>query len=245
MDAAPFAKAIDLWGVSSEGRRVDSGKEFTLGPMPIVLAPVSPKRVRTMASFAVSPANLTPAIEEQRATVSLHNDGPNRMVGFLRLKAPGSWRITPREATLDLLPGQSATIAVSLRLPSNQAAGDFILEGRYQGAAGPEEHWSLRAPIFVGSSELDVKALARSDGVGLRVVQRVTNRSRRMLNLRSLLIAPQQPRQVRTISGLAAGQSVVREFQIDNATALKDRFIRISVEQVDGPIRHNDVIKVE
>ncbi len=244
-DAVPVAKAVDLWGVPSEGRRALGGKEFTLGSMPIVLAPVAPSRVRTMASFSLSPTNVTPTIEEQRVTLSLRNQGPKRMVERLRLVVPPSWRITPSQVSIDVPSGQEVKTALSLRLPSNQAAGAQVLVGLFSGAEGDEPHYTLRTPIFVRSIELDVKVLTRVEGRGLRVVQRVTNLSERTLNLRGLLIAPNQPRQVCSIKQLIAGQSAVREYQIENGASLADRFIRVSVEQVDGPLRHHDVIKVE
>lgn len=244
-DIAPSAKAVDLWGNPSEGRAAKDELEFALGSLPIVLAPVAPSRVRTMASFAVNPTDVTPTIEEQRATVSLRNGGAKRMVGRLRLMAPPSWRVTPSTLAVDVPPGSEWKAPLTLRLPSNQAAGPYVLVGRFSGADQESTDLTIRAPIFVRSADLDVNVLTRMEGRGLRIMQRVTNLSGRTLDLQSLLIAPNRPRQIRTIQHLVAGQSVVREYQIEDGADLSDRCIRVSVEQIDGPLRHHDVIKIK
>lgn len=244
-DTAPAAQVVDLQGRRTEGRAVAGGNEISIDSMPILLVPVTPSRVRTMASFTVQPGTVAPTVQEQRLQISLRNHGSKRMVGSLRWNTPTSWQIAPQMIPMDIAVGQEAKMTVSLRLPSNQAAGTFTLIGRFTGTGQGESPMRFRAPIEVGSPELDVNVLTCVEGSGLRIVQRVTNRGNRALNLRGLLIAPSAARQIRTIHHLVAGQTAVRTYHIEDAAALADRWIRVSVEQVDGPIRRNDLIKLE
>ncbi len=244
-DTAPAAQLVDIQGRRAEICAVDGGMEFSIDSMPVVLAPVAPSRVRTLASFAVLPTIVAPTVQEQRLQISLRNHGTKRMVGSMRWNIPVSWQITPQMVPMDLAAGQETQMAVSLRLPSNQAAGTYTLIGRFTGTGEGQSPMTFRTPIVVGSPELDVNVLTCVEGRGLRIVQRVTNRSNRTLNLRGLLIAPPVARQVSTIRQLVAGQTAVRTYHVEDAAALTDRWIRVSVEQVDGPIRHNDVVKIE
>ncbi|HKQ48116.1 MAG TPA: NEW3 domain-containing protein [Phycisphaerae bacterium] len=244
-DLGPSARVIDLDGRIGEPAMAAGGRRFEMGALPIVFAPVSPERVRTMASFAVSPATIAPTVDAPAITLKLRNHGRARLIGRLRVVPPPSWQAMPAFVSVDLAPGGELATPLSLRIPSNQAAGAYVLTGVFTGSGAGEAAMTLRAPIAVGSSAVDVNVMTRAEGRGLRIVQRVTNRGDNTLNLRGLVIAPNRPRQASTIRHLPPGQSAVREFEIPDAASLTNRWIRVSLEEVDGPLRHNDVIKVE
>jgi alpha-galactosidase-like protein len=244
-DAAPAARVIEVGGRINEMATAAGGRSFELGTTPLILAPVSPGRVRTMASFAADPATIAPSVNAPPVTLTLRNHGRTRLVGRLRILPPASWQATPSFVSVDLAPGGEMATPVALRIPSNQAAGDYVLTGVFTGSGEGESAMTLRTPIAVGAAALDVNVMTRTEGRDLRIVQRVTNRGESALDLRGLVIAPNRPRQVSTIRHLPPGQSIVREYQLRDAASLADRWIRVSLEEVAGPLRHNDVIKIE
>lgn len=245
MDLDDRARQIDLWGNARAPGRVSDRCETSVDVMPSIVSPVSITRVRTMAGFSIDEAGMRPDVVEQSRVLTLTNSRGIQMHGELRLEVPRGWQIHPRKHAIDLEPGESAKIEVSMLVPSNQAVGEYTLRGRLRLEGDPLNGLRLQLPLSVVVPELDVGVVARMDGDRLVVRHRITNRSEESLNLRAVLIAPGFSRQVRIMQHLAPGQTAVRGFEIEGAAALSGKQCRVSVEQVDGPIRHNQLVKVD
>jgi hypothetical protein len=163
----------------------------------------------------------------------------------LKLIAPPGWRIMPAVMSVNLAPGQTFSQPVAFHLPSNQPAGPMILTARLRALDDDFEGATLRTPIEVNAPGLDVNAAACVDGDHVRVIHRITNRTDDALRLKSYLVSPDHSRDVRLIRNLAPGQTTVREYRIDEVAGVAGRHIRLTVEQIDGPLRHNAVLKLE
>lgn len=246
VDVGPEARQIDLWGNVTAISASSEGGAILVGGAPTVLAPVSPSRIRTLASFGMSEsAALQAGIDRQRRVVKLANPYSTRLRGTLALDAPDGWRIEPRKAPVDLASGEQARVEVDVVVPSNQAAGEFVLKGRLSVDGGEPAELVLKAPVSVESPGLDVAVLTRREGTGVEVFQRITNRTQEHLNLRGLLIAPNCPRQTQTISNLPPGDTAVRRYTIENAGRVAGKAVRVSAEQISGPLRHNALIVLD
>jgi hypothetical protein len=245
LDVGPAARQIDLWANVTATEAADGGRAFLVGAAPTIISPVDPTRVRTLASFAVAEPTLQACVDQQRRTVTLSNPRATRLHGTLKLDAPPTWRIEPSKTEIDIPPGGQAKVNVELVLPINQAAGEFSLAGRLLAEGQSPGEIALQAPLSVESPGLDVSVLARREGQGVEVLQRITNRTEGPVTLRGLLIAPDCPRQTQTVRDLPPGDTVIRRYMIASPAKLVGRPIRVLAEQVDGPLRHNTLIVLD
>lgn len=236
---------VNLWGVRSTCSRSLEGNTFRLGTMPVMVTGINPRRVAIVASLELDLPLLPPTIEDHDRVLRLSNSSSSRLRGPLRFVVPHGWHIRPGQTIIDLEPGASASIPVRIRLPANQAVGDFEMVGRLKADGGESDEWVLRAPVAVESAGLDVDVAAFRDGDRVRVIQRVTNRTEGELDLKASMISPDLPREWRTISRLGAGESAIRKYEIPGGAALRGRAVRVSVEQVGGGVRHNALVVLE
>ena len=99
----------------------------------------------------------------------------------------------------------------------------------------------LRTPVRVGSAGVDVNVLTRLDVDGLHVYQRVSSLIDAPVRLQSFVVADGRRLQGGVFE-LPSRESVVREYLLDRQLLDQDVPIRVSLEQVDGPIRDNRLI---
>ena len=245
LDVGDKARQIDIYSNVTTGSDARGGLAFSVGAMPTVITPVAPWRVRLSSSFTVRNPQLQPAVREQVRTVNLTNTHSLKLNGVLHLKPPAGWRIRPQKFKINLRPGASGEFEISLRLPTNEPAGDYKLVGRLE---VDDEDWpslTLCAPLAVNAPGLDVNVMAYRDGEVVRIVQRITNHTDDNLRLRAYMLSPNAARDVRFINNLATGQTTVREYEVREAAKLAGRYFRVSVEEVGGPLRHHTAIKLD
>lgn len=244
IDLGGDAQEIDLWGNARSPESVEGGRRFRVDAMPRIIRPVSPSRVRMLAGFVVDDPAIQATIREHRRVVTFVNTHQSRISGMLRFQSPPGWRIRPKKTHLDLAPGESAKIDITLRIPSNQAAGDYELVGHLAVESQAFPRLTLRTPLKVDAPGLDVNVMAFQDGGVVSVVQRITNRTDGPLNLRAFVIAPNQDRVSGLIKNLAAGHTAIRKYELPQTSTEAGTYIRVSVEQVGGSLRHNAVLKL-
>ncbi len=245
IDIDEGARQVDLWGNVGEMPRGEGGRTATIEAMPTIVRPVSAARLRTMAGFSIDTPDLRPDVLEQFRTLTLTNSRGIQMHGKLTLKAPRGWQIHPRQHAVDLDPGETGEFEIRILVPTNQAVGNYTLRGRLALEGDPLDGLRVQLPLKIAVPELDVGVAARTDGDRLIIRHRITNRTEESLNLRGVLIAPGFPRQVRIVQHLAPGQTAVRHFEIEDAAALSGKRCRVSVEQVDGRLRQNQLIGID
>jgi hypothetical protein len=244
-DGAARANCVDIQGHVDRLTMTPDGAALPLGPAPTIFAPVSAWRMKTMASFRLDDPAVAASARRHRRTLRLVNHRPGPLAGDLKLSVPWGWTIEPRLIPLKLDVGEKIELDVALTAPTNQPVVDTQLVGRLIGPGLDAPQLVLRAPFSVDSPGLDVNVLTRLDADRLRVIQRVSNHSGRTLDLRGLVIVPRRPRTTRLFGPLADGETVVREYEIEQAADLAGQAIRVSVEQIDGPLRHHRVIRFE
>ncbi|MCA9257309.1 MAG: hypothetical protein KDA33_16800, partial [Phycisphaerales bacterium] len=243
LDIPPSAEVHDVWGRPIDVRRTEKGARFSVGGMPILIGPVSTPRIREIDSFEVDDPRLTASIRTQKRDVRLVNTHGEDLVGEMLLQGPAGWRVSPKRIPVKLRPGETLNYPIQLKPPSNAPAGWYSLRGRLDVGGDGDGETYVATPLRVDAPGLDVNVFAHRDGDGVRFVQRVTNTADRVMELRSYLIAPGRPRDTRSINHLGAGETAVREYHVDPATTLAGQFVRISVEEVGGELKHNTVIQ--
>jgi hypothetical protein len=244
-DIGPQAKLIDLWANVSDTLPADDGREFLVDAMPRIIAPATVWRAMMLAGFAVDQPAFQVAVAEHERVLTLANPRAAKLRGTLRLEAPPGWRVRPRKIEIDVAAGQTARLEVVFRIPNNQSSGDYTLLGRLNTEDRDVGNLVLRAPLHVRSPGLEVSIMTSLTGRRLNVVQRITNRTDESINLRTFMVAPQVSFDTRHIANLAAGQTAVREYRIDDARTLAGRHIRVSTQQIGGSLQHNQVISFD
>lgn len=245
LDLSAGAKQIDMWENTTEIPHVDDGLRIELDSMPIVISPVSLYRARLLAGFQLDDPRLRVALRGNRRKVRLANPGTEDLRGVLSLQPPVGWRIRPQKIPFDLKGGEVGSFDINIRLPNNQAMQDCQLVGQLQIEGAGNEAIRLVAPVHVESPGLDVSLLTRRDGDQLVATHRVTNLTDRAVNLHVFLIAPDRSRTGGIIRDLGAGETAVREYRIDVSANMKGRYLRVGVDQIEGPLHDNRLIRLE
>lgn len=224
--------------------RADRGHTLPVGALPSILTGVPGPRVLALARFAVNPALINAGPRQQEVNLRFFNPHATPLHGLIHLSAPEGWEVSPSTVLVRLGAGGTLESPLIVRVPSNQPSGRVELVGRLEASGDELDGLVLRAAVDVGSAALGVNVLTRAEGAALRVFHRVTNRTDSPLNLRCVLIAPGRAEEQRLIRALGPGQSAVREFVLPDAAALGNRMARVTVEQLDGPIRDNRLIEI-
>lgn len=244
-DALLEAAHYDIRGRMRPTASTPRGRVFTVDAAPSVIMPVDTKRIQTVSSFQVEPVDVKVQVEPNRRRLRLRNFFGAAMTGDLVLMPPEGWRVSPERHQISLGPGAWAEIELSIQLPANQAVGDFALEARFTREGDSTPELTLRAPVRVTSPGLDVGVLTRVDGTRLHIVQRITNRTDRALDLRAMVLFPDRRSETRMVRRLAAGATTVREYVIDHADRLVGRPIRVTAEEPEGGLRCHRIVTIE
>jgi len=241
VECAAGARRIDLWGNVTPLTETDGPVDVQIDAMPVVISPVHRWTAKLLESFAVDDPQLEAVAAEQPRTVRLTNPRTSQLRAELSFDPPPGWRIRPRRIAVDLKPGETLRAPIAIRVPINQAVGEYTLDARL-GALGADI-LRLQTAVEIISNGLDVKVLSRLDGANVRVIQRMTNTSDKSLDLRSYVLAPGHGPMSRMVHGLAPGETAIREYVMENIAALAGNHVRVSVEEVNGPLRRHDLLK--
>lgn len=243
-DAVPDARHYDLFGNQQPISLSDDGRILMVESLPSVLVPVDAERVRTLADFHIDNSVVQVRLEPHRRVLKLRNGYRRTLAGRLEILPPDGWQVSPRRHDLHVPPGAWTEIPLILQMPANQAIGPLVLRARLRSAGQPASQLMLRASLSVSCPELDVNVLTRMEENGLHVVQRITNRSGRTLDLRSLVLYPDMRDESRVITGLVDGQTAVREYTLEDAETLLGRPIRVTVEEWSGSIKCHHLVTI-
>jgi len=242
LDLPDGARHIDAWGHALPTTETNGWMRVAVGPMPQLLTGVQPAALRFQDSFELDDDAITVAIEEHQRTLRLKNTFAEDLEGELVIDAPRGWRITPRRIDLRLRPNEMSETTVFIKPPVNETIGTKRLFATIKlGKRGPGRMWT---PLNVVAPGLEVSVFGHIEGESVRFFQRVTNRSNEPIDLRSYLIAPELPRLSRSIRSLGVGETAVREYVYPSAAQLNGRPVRLSLEEIGGALRHNEVLRV-
>lgn len=244
LDVDESCELVDLWGNAVTGKASAGGRQFTVGAIPSILRSVKPRQIKMITSLRLDNAIVDAGQREHQRKLQIINPSDMPMNGYIRLRGPSAWRVRPNRIPIDLAPRQSQSLDIAIRVPSNQAAGNFEIVAELYASGIGADMLTMRTPVEVATPGLDVNVMAYKEGDDVRIVQRITNKSNSNMNLRAYVIAPDKARDVRFIHNLAAGDSAVRDYVVDGTKNWAGRNIRVTVEDIDGKLKHNDLISL-
>ena len=240
----PWSLGTDAVAYDMLGRPIDAAQNRPLrvASTPVIVMPVNGDLLRQQMAVRLEGPPLPMNGEVQARTVIVRNELAQALNATLRLSPPSGWTIKPREWPLRLEPGQEARTPISIRIPTYVAGGDYHVAGRLvpQGKDGIDVSVSLR--ITLAAPGIEARAWLQRVDDRLLIRQRVVNRGEKPLNARAFLVAPGTARQARAIRELRVGDGVWLEFALADASRLRGQPIRLTVESLDGAVRHNQVL---
>lgn len=230
-----------------EGRSLDKATTHAgiwLTESPVFVSGVQVRELRFADALAIEGPPLEVGRESQTRPLRFKNPTRRRLDATLKLSPPTGWSISPTTIRLSVAPGATTTMPVELRLPRNAPAGTtpVPVEAAIDDMGGP---FPLNASAIVGLADLDVRVFWRIEQGRLVIQQLVTNRADHPVNLRAAVRSPNHPRESRSIENLDPGRTAMREFVLDNAAALLDRSVRVTLARPGGAEVANHIIRVE
>ncbi|MFQ5462173.1 MAG: hypothetical protein ACE5E5_06045 [Phycisphaerae bacterium] len=231
---------VDAWGVSTPLVRGEDGRhQVRLYPTPVFIEGVENWLVDLWASVRLEPNELATGTELAAHTIEIPYKGSRALSGTLALVGPESWEITGSRTSLQLSPQRVTQIPVSIRYPHNVAAGERLLTAQLQ-LARPPYFLEIPLTLRLGLLDVDVLAMASRKSGDIILTHTVTNRSAKMIDLRSTANVPGRERQYRPLTNVAPGDSQTVEFRFSRADALAGKTVNLSLRDVnDGPRVHN------
>lgn len=211
---------------------------------PVIYTPIDSPQAELHASIRLATSDLAPGPQPQANELLLRNARPRAIQGRIELIPPPGWQIAPTIFHTALAGGAQKSFPLTIRVPGNEVGGERAIRGVMRtGGGGDGERFDFQLPVRVGVRDLDVQVYAGGEGGRLIIRQRITNRSADTLDFETTALAPGQRRQVRLVRGLAPGQTAEKTYEFDRAAELKGRAIRVSLQEVDGPRRHNEIVR--
>jgi hypothetical protein len=251
MYLGPEPVAIDVWGNRIAVPLVQGKHYLELSHMPLFIEGIDPELALFRAAFKVEPRFIESLQVPHQRSVTLYNPWQRTISGHMIVLDPHDWQITPRKHYFSIASGQSSEIPLTLMFPASEVAGikhlrvrfDFLAHHRYEVDLTTPMELGLRDVSFSAtlSQEYDPRTSTR-DAV---VTQVITNQGKKDLALYAFASMPGFPGQVRIVSQLKPGQSIVRRFRFTGgADALMDAAVRVGLRETDGPAMLNKVLRM-
>ncbi|UCG34107.1 MAG: hypothetical protein JSU68_05615 [Phycisphaerales bacterium] len=235
---------LSAWGEVSPVPLEGDGHVLNVTRMPVIFDGVSKRLMMLRGAVRLNPPFMESSLTLHETTFEMTNPYREPVSGRIRLDVPARWDVSPTHFEFSLPPGETFRQLLNIRFPQVETAGNKPVMAHLMLDAGEEYELRIPLQIEVGLRDLGVTALAQRVGNKVVVRQRVTNFSSVPVNYRSFLVAPGRVRQTRLISNLHPGQTVLKEYDFDDAADLIGRSVRIGLREVDGPLIHNEVIEI-
>ncbi|HEY3245057.1 MAG TPA: hypothetical protein VGM03_17075 [Phycisphaerae bacterium] len=231
---------IDLWGRASALRRAPDGRhQIQLSPTPVFVQGSQRWLPALYASVSFTPLQVEFSLDAQQHTLHLANPASNGISAEVRWIMPENWEAQPNRIAVNLAPGGKADIPVTLRYPASEPAGIKPVKLAIQVQAESPYYLEIPLQLELGLRDIEVWGYAIQEGDRLVMRHGVTNRSPRVINLRSFAIVPGHLRQSRLLTGLAPGESTTTEYRFPRAADLSGRSLRLGLREANGSRIHN------
>ena len=207
---------------------------------PRIVTALDPVSVGIASSIGLSPDRLDLADRRHDVVLRFQNPGSRRLSGRVELESPRGWRLEPSEFTVSAGPREWIELPLRIGWNGPQAAGAIALAGTVTLETRRPTVIPVRIPLFLESDALLVDAdwdLVRKGASSfVRVRTTIRNIGDRTMDLNVAVSAPGVLREQRTVSGIRAGDEVVRTLRLlGDLETLGGRTVRIEVRERGGP----------
>jgi hypothetical protein len=230
----------DLWGqVTALDRAPDGRQQIRLSATPVFVQGSQRWLATLYASVSFTPMQVEFSLDAQQHTLHLANPAVTGISADVRWVLPENWEAQPGRVTVNLAPGGKADLPITLRYPPSEPAGFKSVKLAMQIRAESTYYLEIPLQLELGLKDVEVWGYAIQEGDRLVIRHGVTNRSPRVLNLRSFAIVPARQRQYRLLTGLEPGETMTTEYRFTKAADLSGRALRLGLREANGSRIHN------
>lgn len=242
-----MVSVIDVQGNRRAAARGDDGRHrLQVGRSPIFVEGADLRLAMFRAGFRLEPEFVQADAAVHHHEISLHNPWPSTITGEIRVLEPASWNFQQRVQSFSLRAGETARLPFSFSFPRYELAGRRDLEFLVRLQTDRELEFRIDAGLEIGFRNVTLNAghhWEEDEGGDpvLVVTHEIVNRSSEAVWIRTYAIAPGFPVQEADVAGLEPNQTAFRVFRYSGAgiEALRGRFIRVGLRDVDGAGRIN------
>jgi hypothetical protein len=223
---------------------------------PIFLENVDVPLLRFISSLAIDPPYLESSNDQHERDLIITNPWPTGISGRVSVLEPGgfdtgqkdrTWRISPRAARFNVPAGGVERIPLKIAFSPMEEVGprDFVMSVDLA-ADKPYGALEVRRQVIVGVKTISVDLAANAQGDDLAVEAMIANTGQRAMTLEITAFAEGLPRAKASVSGLTAGNQVIKRFVYPAAAAkLQGQRVVLSVYDPDTKMRVNKSILIK
>lgn len=240
MQLGDDARAIDLTGQAVALQSDKLGREvLEIGEMPLLIHGASTRLIALQSAFSIRSHDVTPGGEPSRMVLTIDPSFEKTEMGTVRLVAPGSCEVWPREFELRVTRQEPQEVPLELRCPAGEAAGTKTLSARVR-LSDNEHYFEVPMAFDLRMDGVDVWGQAVLEGDRLVLRHGVTNRSDGVLNLRSAASVPGRERQYRPFTNVQPGETQVVHYRYPDSAPLLGRRVMLGISELEeGNRSHN------
>ncbi len=231
------AEQVDLWGRRLPVPTVGSRQVVRIGPMPTFIVHTPTWLVEFRRQFAVEPMLVEASFKERRCRVVFRNTFHEPISGLLRLTPPENWEIRPFRLPFSLQPGEQFSQEIEVHFPLNAEAGIKAFAGEFTVDAERRYRFVEPAWFELGLKNLDLNTTIYRAGSRAIVRLTLSNLTEQAVSFDGFVIAPGRQRVNRPFPNILPGQSVTKEFAVEQADSLRGRKIRVGFNEIEGSYR--------
>ena len=238
------AAQVDLWGRKTTLRTVGSRQRVDIGVEPSFIIHTPTWLLEFRRQFRIEPRVFETSFDGAHREIVFSNPYNQPINGMLRLVVPPDWDIRPIRIPFVLRPGQEHRETVQMHLPINAESGVTSLIGEF--SLDADRRLNLIVPTWfeLGLNGVDVDTFVFQSGGNLIVRVTMTNQGAKTISFDGNLLIPGRSPITRLFAQFETGQSLTKDFVLENASELSGQFVRISLKEVQGGRIWNRVIQI-
>lgn len=230
--------ATNIWGVQTRPTvDAESGRQAVrVGATPLVVRGGSEPVARWRMQVRFEQGRLRSATGQSQDVLIGRNTFPQGVTGEVRFRVPPEWEIEPRNARLQLGPGEEFRLPVAFSLPPYATLGTEQVALEFEIDADRKYRFDSLQPYQVGLGDVLIEVHDRRLPDGrLEIEQTVVNQTTppEILSFECSLFIPGRKRQKAYVTKLGNGRNTKLYFAPD-ADTLRGQELWVRCEQVDG-----------
>ena len=217
--------------------------QLVIGPMPLFLTNIDGSLAQLRSSVSIDRPLIESTSSAHTRKIRFKNAYPIHVTGSFSLKPPKGWTITPSIQDFSLNPGEMYDREISIEFPVSSSAGSRTIEAEFIVHGERLNQFRMPLTVKLGLSDVGMQTMAIRDGKDVVVQQIIQNYSDHAIDYNAFAIFPNQARQERLVTDLAPGQSALKRYRFNNASAPKGSTIRVGIKEIDGSRVLNDEVE--
>jgi hypothetical protein len=240
-------RQIDAWGRKTVPEKVEvdgqTKHRFRLDRTPIFLVDLDPVIVSMRMTTRLVENRIDSLLgRRQQVGLIIRNPSSQPLSGTVTLTPPDDWIVESLPQSFDLVPGEKRELQFEIVLRNSARIGDVPLKFQYVLRNEPIRRFTIERKIAVGPDGLDVEVTTKQVDEDLVVQLLLRNHSSNDQQYDCLLFPPEGRQYQRRQIGVAAGATVRRDFNWEDAQSLVGKTMLLrAVEQGGGRILNQSI----